>query len=85
MLGKRRAAWAVRLLLTDGLALLLSFALAYEVRVLLDRPLGRAAAPVGYYLWLLALIVPVWIGILAALGAYGVKWTAQSRAWLAIR
>src|SRR5712692_9681784 len=82
MLGKRRAAWAVRLILTDVFALLLSFALAYEVRVLLDRPLGRAAAPVGYYLWLLALIVPVWIGILAALGAYGVKWTAQSRAWL---
>ena len=85
MLGKRRAAWAVRLLFTDGLALLLSFALAYEVRVLLDGPLGRAAAPIGYYLWLLALIVPVWLGLLAAFGAYGVRWTVQSRAWLAIR
>ncbi|HMH53791.1 MAG TPA: sugar transferase [Candidatus Acidoferrum sp.] len=85
MLGKRRAGWAVRLLLTDGLALLISFALAYELRVLLDRPLGRAAGPPGYYVWLLALIMPVWLGLLAALGGYGVRWTVRSRAWLATR
>jgi exopolysaccharide biosynthesis polyprenyl glycosylphosphotransferase len=85
MLGKRRVAWAVRLLLTDALALLLSFIVAYALRVLLDQPLGRAAAPIGYYVWLLALIVPVWIGLLAVLGAYGVAWTVRSRAWLAIR
>ena len=85
MLGKRRVAWAVRLLVTDALALLLSFAAAYELRVLLDQPLGRAAAPIGYYTWLLALIVPVWIGLMAALGAYGVGWTVRSRAWLVIR
>jgi len=85
MLGKRRVAWALRLLLTDALALLLSFTVAYELRVLLDQPLGRAAAPIGYYIWLLALIVPVWIGLLAVLGAYGVGWTVRSRAWLVIR
>ena len=85
MLGKRRVAWAVRLVLTDALALLASFALAYELRVLLDQPLGRSAGPLGYYVWLLGLIGPVWLGLLATFGAYGVRWTAQSRAWLAIR
>jgi exopolysaccharide biosynthesis polyprenyl glycosylphosphotransferase len=85
MLGKRRAAWVLRLLLADAAALLLSFVLAYWLRVLLNAPLGRAAAPLGYYVWLLALMVPVWIGLLAVLGAYGVGWTVRSRAWLAIR
>jgi exopolysaccharide biosynthesis polyprenyl glycosylphosphotransferase len=85
MLGKRRAAWVVRLLLADALALLVSFIVAYELRVLLDQPLGRAAAPMGYYAWLLALMVPVWTGLLAVLGAYGVMWTVRSRVWLVFR
>jgi exopolysaccharide biosynthesis polyprenyl glycosylphosphotransferase len=85
MLGKRRVAWAARLLVTDGLALLLSFLIAYELRVLLDRPIGRAAGPLGYYAWLLEFMLPVWIGLLAAFGAYGVGWTVHSRAWLAAR
>jgi exopolysaccharide biosynthesis polyprenyl glycosylphosphotransferase len=85
MLGKRRMAWAARLLVADGLALIACFGLAYVLRVLLDRPLGRAAAPLGYYAWLLALILPVWMGLLALLGAYGVRWTTRSRAWLVLR
>ena len=85
MLGKRRVAWAVRLLVTDVVALVVSFLLAYGMRVALDTPLGRVAGPLGYYLWLLALIVPVWIGLLAVLDAYGVRWTVRSRAWLVIR
>jgi exopolysaccharide biosynthesis polyprenyl glycosylphosphotransferase len=85
MLGKRRVAWVARLLLADVFAVLVSFVLAYEFRVLLNRPLGRAAAPIGYYTWLLALMVPVWIGLLAVLGAYGVMWTVRSRVWLVIR
>ncbi|HEV8437202.1 MAG TPA: sugar transferase [Methylomirabilota bacterium] len=85
MLGKRRAAWALRLLAADGLVLLGSFVVAYHLRVLLDEPLGRRAAPLGRYLWLLQLILPVWIGLLAALGAYGVRWTTRSRAWLILR
>ena len=40
MLGKRRLACVRRLLTADGLVL----------RVLLDRPLGRAAAPLQRYL-----------------------------------
>jgi exopolysaccharide biosynthesis polyprenyl glycosylphosphotransferase len=84
MLGKRQPAWVVRLLVSDGLALLASFVVAYELRVLLDEPLGRAAAPLGRYLWLLALIVPVWVGLLAAHGAYGVRWTVRSRARLTL-
>jgi len=82
MLGKRRLAWALRLLGSDALALVASFLVAYVLRVLLNEPLRRAAAPLEHYLWLLALILPVWLGLLAALGAYGVRWTARSRAWL---
>jgi len=78
MLGKRRVAWVVRLLVTDALTLGLSFVIAYGLRVTLDRPLGRAAAPLGYYLWLLPLMGPAWIGLLAACGAYGVRWTVRS-------
>ena len=58
MLGKRRAAWVLRLFVADGLVLLVSFVVAYEIRVLLDQPLGRAAAPFRYYLWLLQVILP---------------------------
>ena len=85
MLGKRRAAWVLRLLVTDGLALLGSFVVAHRLRIVLDQPLGRPAAPLSHYLWLLELIVPVWLGLLAVLGAYGVRWTTRSPAWLALR
>src|SRR5262245_35979914 len=85
MLGKRRPAWVLRLLVSDVLALLASFLLAYELRVLLNEPLGRAVAPISHYLWLLAMMMPVWVGLLAVLGAYGVRWTVRSRAWLVVR
>jgi exopolysaccharide biosynthesis polyprenyl glycosylphosphotransferase len=85
MLGKRRMGWVSRLLVADALTLLVSFVVAHRVRILLDAPLGRAAAPLQHYSWLLELIVPVWIGLLAALGAYGVRWTVRSRAWLVLR
>jgi exopolysaccharide biosynthesis polyprenyl glycosylphosphotransferase len=85
MLGKRRPEWVLRLLASDGLALLVSFLLAYELRVLLDQPLGRAVGRLGHYLWLLALILPVWVGLLVAFGAYGIRWTVRSRAWLVVR
>ena len=85
MLGKRRAAWVLRLLVADGLALLGSFVVAHRLRIVLDQPLGRPAAPLLNYLWLLELIVPVWLGLLAVLGAYGVRWTTRSPAWLALR
>src|ERR1700675_2841916 len=85
MLGKRRVAWALRLLVTDALALVVSFGIAYALRVVLNQPLARAAAPLTYYAWLLVLILPVWMGLLAVLGAYGVRWTVRSRAWLVLR
>jgi exopolysaccharide biosynthesis polyprenyl glycosylphosphotransferase len=84
-LGKRRVGWVARLLAADLGALLAAFLVAYGVRVLLNAPIGRAAGPLEYYLWLLALIVPVWTGLLAALGGYGVRWTTRSRAWLTLR
>ncbi len=85
MLGKRGAAWVGRLLVLDLLTLLVCFVVAHKLRIQLNRPLGRAAAPLGHYLWLLQLILPVWIGLLGAMGAYGVNWTTRSRAWLVLR
>jgi exopolysaccharide biosynthesis polyprenyl glycosylphosphotransferase len=85
MLGKRRAAWVLRLLLLDASALLVSFVVAHRIRVLLDQPLERMAAPLEHYLWLLELMVPVWIGLLAWLGAYGLGWITRSLAWLIVR
>ena len=85
MLGKRRAMWALRLLVADGGVLLGSFFTAYTLRVLLNHPLARDAGPFSYYLWLLGLIVPVWIVLLAGLGGYGLGWTTRSRPWLVAR
>ena len=84
-LGKRRAEWVLRLLAADVVALLVAFLVAYRLRVALDGPIGRVAAPLGYYLWLLGLIVPMWVGLLAASGAYGMGWTTRSRFWLVLR
>ena len=79
-LGKRRAEWVLRLLAADVVVLLAAFLVAYR------PPRGprrvRSAAsprPLGYYLWLLGLIVPLWLGLLAAFGAYGMHWTTRSR------
>ena len=85
MLGKRRAMWVLRLLAADGGVLLGAFLAAYALRVLLNEPLAREAGPISYYLWLLGLIVPVWIVLLAGLGGYGLSWTTRSRAWLVAR
>ena len=85
MLGKRRLAWTLRLLIADVGVLLVAFVVAYAVRFALNDWLGRAAAALDYYLWLLLLIVPIWIGFLAVLGGYGIGWTTRSRAWLAAR
>jgi exopolysaccharide biosynthesis polyprenyl glycosylphosphotransferase len=83
-LGKLRFAWVLRLLAADVATLLVAFGTAYSIRVSLDAPLGRAAGPLGYYAWLLGLIVPVWIGLLALLGGYGIVWTTRSRARLVV-
>jgi exopolysaccharide biosynthesis polyprenyl glycosylphosphotransferase len=85
VLGKRRVEWVLRLLVADTAVLLASFLGAYGLRVLLNRPLDRAAGPLTHYLWLLELIVPAWLGLLAFMGGYGVAWTAQSRARLVVR
>ena len=85
MLGKRRAMWALRLVVADAGVLLGSFLGAYALRVVLNNPLARDAGPLSYYLWLLGLIMPVWIGLLAAFGGYGLGWMPRSRAWLVAR
>jgi exopolysaccharide biosynthesis polyprenyl glycosylphosphotransferase len=85
MLGKRRAEWVLRLFAADAVVLVASFLAAYFLRVALDRPIGRVAAPLEHYLWLLGLIVPMWGCFLALFGAYGVRWTTRSRLWLVAR
>jgi exopolysaccharide biosynthesis polyprenyl glycosylphosphotransferase len=85
VLGKRRVMWVLRLLIADGAVLLGSFLAVYALRVLLNRPLGRAAGQLSHYLWLLGLIMPVWILLLAGLGGYGLGWTTRSRPWLVAR
>ena len=85
MLGKRRAMWVLRLLVADGGVLLGAFVAAYALRVLLNGPLGRDAGPLSHYLWLLGLIMPVWLVLLAGLGGYGLGWTTRSRTWLVAR
>ncbi len=62
MLGKRRLHWTLWLLGGDTVVLLAAFFVAYGLRVALNAPLDRAAGPLAYYLWLLTLIVPVWLG-----------------------
>ena len=85
MLGKRRLEWVLRFLVADAAVLLASFVGAYWLRVLLNRPLDRAAGPLTHYLWLLGIIGPVWLGLLAFMGGYGVGWIAQSRTRLVAR
>ena len=85
MLGKRRAGWVLRLLLADGIALVAAFLAAWGVRSILDPALPRGVGPLGYYAWLLAVILPIWLVVLAGLGAYDVGWVDRSRAWLALR
>ena len=85
MLGKRRAGWALRLVVVDAGVLFLSFVAAYAVRVLLNDPLQWQVGPLSQYAWLLELIVPVWIALLAGLGGYGLGWTTRSHAWLMTR
>jgi len=85
MLGKRRAEWVLRLLAADVVVLLTAFLAAYGLRVALDAPIGRDAAPLHVYLWLLGLIVPLWLALLAGFGAYGVHWTARPRLSLVLR
>jgi exopolysaccharide biosynthesis polyprenyl glycosylphosphotransferase len=85
VLGKRRVMWVSRLLIADGGVLIGSFLAVYALRVLLNRPLAREAGPLSYYIWLLGLIVPVWMVLLASLGGYGLGWTTRSRAWLVVR
>ena len=59
MLGKRRVAWVLRLLVADGLVLVASFLAAYALRAFLVAPLGREAASLHHYVWLLAPILVV--------------------------
>jgi exopolysaccharide biosynthesis polyprenyl glycosylphosphotransferase len=75
----------LQLIVSDLVTLVLCFLLAYHLRVLLNRPLGRVAGPLSYYLWLLAVIVPLWLALVAVMGGYGVEWLSRSRAWLAAR
>jgi exopolysaccharide biosynthesis polyprenyl glycosylphosphotransferase len=84
MLGKRRVGWALRLLALDATTLAGCFLLAYGLRRVLSGPFGReTTTPLLWNLWLLGAILPIWLGLLALLGGYGVRWLDRSRARLA--
>jgi exopolysaccharide biosynthesis polyprenyl glycosylphosphotransferase len=85
MLGKRRGAWVGRLLLADTAALGTAFLLAYGIRVALNQALLLPAGPLDHYVFLLGLILPIWLGLLAAEGGYEMSWLTRSRLRLAAR
>jgi exopolysaccharide biosynthesis polyprenyl glycosylphosphotransferase len=85
MLGKRRPAWVLCLMALDVATLVIAFLVAFQVRVLLDAPLVRAAGPFQSYLWLLLPIVPVWIALVGLMHGYNLRWLTSSRARLAFR
>jgi len=78
MLGKHRTAWVARLLVADAVVLGLAFGAAYALRVTLNPWLPRVAGPVVHYLWLLAPLVGLWLGLLALRGGYGLRWLSDS-------
>jgi exopolysaccharide biosynthesis polyprenyl glycosylphosphotransferase len=86
MLGKRGVAWAVRLIGLDAATLALCFLAAYVARVLLSGLLGRETpTPLFVNLWLLGLVWPVWLALMALLGGYGVRWLDRSLWGLTLR
>ncbi len=70
MLTKNTKLYSLVLLLADALTLVAAFGLAYILRVSLDERNLLTARDDENYFWAVMVIVPVWILILAILGAY---------------
>jgi exopolysaccharide biosynthesis polyprenyl glycosylphosphotransferase len=69
MIDQRKRIFAVNLWLVDLLLTTASFYLAYRLRQILVLP-GYTVLPLQDYLWLLAIILPVWAVMLPLFGVY---------------
>jgi len=69
MIDQRKRIFAVNLWLVDLLLTTASFYLAYRLRQILVLP-GYTVLPLQEYLWLLAIILPVWAVMLPLFGVY---------------
>ncbi len=72
MIQQRKRVLAFNLLLIDLALTAGSFFLAYGVRNSFELE-GYTVMPVGIYLWLLALILPIWAVLLPAFGVYSAR------------
>src|SRR5437762_10576370 len=63
MIDQRKRIFAVNLWLTDLALTTASFFLAYRFRLLFEVK-GHTVMPVQVYLWLLAIILPIWAFLL---------------------
>src|SRR5262245_46291720 len=69
MIDQRKRIFAVNLWLVDLLLTTASFYLAYRLRQLVNLP-GYTVLPLQGYLWLLAIILPVWAVMLPLFRVY---------------
>src|SRR5678816_4178408 len=69
MIDQRKRIFAVNLWLVDLLLTTASFYLAYRLRQILVLP-GYTVLPLQEYLWLLAIILPVWAVMLPLFRVY---------------
>src|SRR5205809_4174021 len=69
MIGQRKRIFAVNLWLTDLALTTASFFLAYRFRLLFEVK-GHTVMPVQVYLWLLAIILPIWAFLLPLFRVY---------------
>lgn len=69
MIAQRKRIFAVNLWFIDLILTTASFYLAYRLRQLVNLE-GYTVLPLGEYLWLLAIILPVWAIMLPLFGVY---------------
>jgi exopolysaccharide biosynthesis polyprenyl glycosylphosphotransferase len=70
MLRERKRLIHKLALAADGAVVALSFALAFCIRDRIEFPLLHDLAPFTHYLWVMALIVPLWLVMLESSGVY---------------
>ena len=72
MIRQRKQVFAFNLLLMDVALTAGSFFLAFGVRSVFELE-GHTVMPIGVYLWLLWLILPIWTLLLPAFGVYSAR------------
>jgi exopolysaccharide biosynthesis polyprenyl glycosylphosphotransferase len=69
MIQQRQRILAFNLFVTDLVLTAASFCLAYAVRSSFELP-GYTVMPIGVYVWMLWLMLPLWAALLALFGVY---------------